>query len=65
VRERDVGETWIRQYPLGGRAVAVWMCLGDDRMLCILEDGTHFVTRDAKGFTMDSKDSQCNAVRVA
>lgn len=61
---RERGQTWIRKLEHGPYSVCVWVCLGDDRMLCIRENGQIFVTADAKGYQMD-KPSHPEGVPVA
>lgn len=55
MRVRERGQTWIRTDKCGSKVVAVWVCLGRDKMLCIREDGSHFVTANAKGFALEQE----------
>lgn len=55
MRVRERGQTWIRTDKREPKAVAVWVCLGRDKMLCIREDGSHFVTADAKSYVLEQE----------
>lgn len=50
----EAGQTWIRRHPhKNDRAVTVWVCLEGNVMLCIRQNGEHFVTADAEGYLLD------------
>jgi hypothetical protein len=51
---RAAGQAWIRLEPKGLGAVCLWLALGEGRMLCLTEDGAHYVVSD-RGFCLPTE----------